>query len=58
MLIFIIILLVIGVCLYGFSFFMAQTQGLSYKTNARIVSIILISIAILSLIGHYFNNNL
>ncbi|RTX93469.1 hypothetical protein CD145_10080 [Staphylococcus saccharolyticus] len=52
MLFVIIALFIIGIGLYIFSFFLAQNEGLSYKTHCRNISAVFISLGILSLMGY------
>ena len=43
---------IIGIGLYIFSFFLAQNQGLSYKSHCRNFSAVFISLGVLCLMGY------
>ncbi|GGG96858.1 hypothetical protein E2558_11240 [Staphylococcus pragensis] len=55
MLIFIIILFLISIILYGLSFFLAQNEGLYYKKNCRTISVLILAIGVLCLMGYLIN---
>ena len=51
---------IIGIGLYIFSFFLAQNQGLSYKSHCRNFSAVFISLGVLCLMGylvHYISKH-
>ena len=51
---------IIGIGLYIFSFFLAQNQGLSYKSHCRNLSAVFISLGVLCLMGylvHYISKH-